>query len=564
MLFDDPAKFMEDQLAGFLELYSDRLAGVEGGVVVSDVADRDQVAVVVGGGSGHYPAFSGLVGPGLAHGAVVGNIFTSPSARWAANVGRAADTGRGVVFAFGNYAGDVMNFGLAKQRLVAEGIDVRMVLVTDDIASANEPEKRRGIAGDFSVFKVLGATAAEGLGIDAVEAAGIRANAATRTLGVAFSGCTMPGAQEPLFQVPQGHLGLGLGIHGEPGIEDVPLMRAEQLARLFVDRILAEAPSEAGNRVAAILNGLGTTKYEELFLLWGKVSQELAARGLEVVQPEVGELVTSLDMGGCSLTLMWLDDDLERWWTADAYAPAFRKVSSALPKKSLASAEISTASQMEFAEADAAAQKLATDIRTVAESIATMLAENEDELGRIDAVAGDGDHGRGMLRGINAALQVLKELPEYAGPGPVLGAAGQAWADDAGGTSGVLWGAALEAAGARLENAMYYDAEVAAGVVQAFAQSMVDLGGAHEGDKTLLDSLLPFVQSLEKALHCGVELPQAWSAAAADATAAAADTAQMTPKVGRARPLAAKSLGTPDAGATSMAMIVNRIADHLK
>ncbi len=564
VLFDDPAKFMEDQLAGFLELYSDRLAGVEGGVVVSDVADRDQVAVVVGGGSGHYPAFSGLVGPGLAHGAVVGNIFTSPSARWAANVGRAADTGRGVVFAFGNYAGDVMNFGLAKQRLVAEGIDVRMVLVTDDIASANEPEKRRGIAGDFSVFKVLGATAAEGLGIDAVEAAGIRANAATRTLGVAFSGCTMPGAQEPLFQVPQGHLGLGLGIHGEPGIEDVPLMRAEQLARLFVDRILAEAPSEAGNRVAAILNGLGTTKYEELFLLWGKVSQELAARGLEVVQPEVGELVTSLDMGGCSLTLMWLDDDLERWWTADAYAPAFRKVSSALPKKSLASAEISTASQMEFAEADAAAQKLATDIRTVAESIATMLAENEDELGRIDAVAGDGDHGRGMLRGINAALQVLKELPEYAGPGPVLGAAGQAWADDAGGTSGVLWGAALEAAGARLENAMYYDAEVAAGVVQAFAQSMVDLGGAHEGDKTLLDSLLPFVQSLEKALHCGVELPQAWSAAAADATAAAADTAQMTPKVGRARPLAAKSLGTPDAGATSMAMIVNRIADHLK
>ncbi|MFD5823723.1 dihydroxyacetone kinase family protein [Nesterenkonia xinjiangensis] len=565
-LFNDPASFMEDQLAGFLDAFSDRLHGVDGGVVSTAPQPSPEVAVVVGGGSGHYPAFSGLVGPGLAHGAVIGNIFTSPSASRACSVGRAADNGRGVIFTFGNYAGDTMNFGLATQRLAAEGIDARVVVVTDDIASAEEPEKRRGIAGDLTVFKVLGAAAAEGLDIDAVEAAGNHANTMTRTLGVAFSGCTMPGAEEPLFQVPEGHLGLGLGIHGEPGIKDVPMLRAEELAALFVERVVAEAPAGAGTRVAAVLNGLGTTKYEELFLVWGTVAALLRDRGYEVVQPEIGELVTSLDMGGCSLTLMWLDEDLERWWTADAYTPAFKRVASALPAGTGARTSVTPqAPQAEIPVAGETGQDLAARVRTAAADLAVLLEEKSEELGRIDAVAGDGDHGRGMLRGILAALAAVEQVPPHAGASQVIRAGGRAWADDAGGTSGVLWGAALEAAAATLDDdADSYSAQDAAAAVRAFQESMQQLGRARVGDKTLLDSLVPFVETLEVAVVAGDPLATAWSEASAEATRAAETTRDLRPAVGRARPLAEKSLGTPDAGAVSMAMILHRLGEHLR
>lgn len=199
---------------------------------------------------------------------MVGNIFTSPSTAQVYSVGRAADQGRGVVFGFGNYAGDTMNFGITADRLRADGIDTRVVVVTDDVASAEQEDRRRGTAGDFTAFKVMGAAAGEGLDLDEVERLGRAANDATRTLGVAFTGCTMPGADAPLFTVPEGHLGLGLGIHGEPGIRDVPMMSAAELAVLLVDELVKAAPPSAGRRVGVLLNGLGTTKYEELFLLW--------------------------------------------------------------------------------------------------------------------------------------------------------------------------------------------------------------------------------------------------------------------------------------------------------
>ncbi|WP_267424078.1 MULTISPECIES: dihydroxyacetone kinase family protein [unclassified Curtobacterium] len=565
-IHDHPEDFAEDQLAGWLALYADRVRGVHGGVVgLPTKGAEPQVAVVVGGGSGHYPAFCGVVGPGFATGAVVGNIFTSPSTAQVYAVAKAADQGRGVVLSFGNYAGDTMNFGLAAERLRAEGIDTRIVVVTDDIASADEESKRRGIAGDFSVFKAMGAAAAEGASLDEVERVGNASNTATRTIGVAFSGCTMPGATEPLFTVPEGHLGLGLGIHGEPGIEDVPLLSATDLASLLVERLLADRPDAAGTRVAPILNGLGDTKYEELFLLWGRVLPLLADAGIEVVEPEVGELVTSLDMGGCSLTLQWLDDELERLWRADAYTPAYRKV--AAPVDALLPAE--AAAEAEEAatvvpDASGASRSAAQTARAAVEAVDALLRDHEEQLGRIDAVAGDGDHGRGMVKGIGAARKAVDALGQEAGVAFVLGRAGDAWAEFAGGTSGVLWGAALEAFGRSLRD----DRETIepADVVeasQAFADSIVHLGGASRGDKTMLDALLPFVDELRSSVASGRSLTDAWQAAAVVSVTEAEATADLRPKVGRARPLAEKSLGTPDAGATSMGMILTRVGEVL-
>lgn len=563
-IFNSPADFSDDQFDGFLDIYADRLRGVAGGAVALR-SGGPQVAVVIGGGSGHYPAFAGLVGTGFATGAVVGNIFTSPSAAQVYSVAKAANQGRGVVLSFGNYAGDNMNFGIAAERLRKEGIDTRVVVVTDDIASSDDEEKRRGIAGDFTVFKVMGAAAAAGLDLDGVERAGRSANAATRTLGVAFSGCTMPGAEKPLFEVPEGHLGLGLGIHGEPGISDEAMPTASALADMLVDKLLVSTPAGAGNKVGVILNGLGTTKYEELFLLWGPVSKRLRDAGLELVDVEVGELVTSLDMGGTSLTLMWLDEELEAFWKADAYTPAYRKQAAPIAAlesfgQDSAEAEQEAVAVPDFSDASA---QLAASVVAGLEIMAATLHQHEQRLGEIDAVAGDGDHGRGMVKGIDAALQAATSVSDGgAGAAWVLQRAGQAWAEKAGGTSGVLWGAALEAAGTSLKNdRLHYSPSDYVAAVHAFADAILELGRATIGDKTLVDAMLPFTQSLAESVAGGRDFTGAWQGAAAVATEQATATAALSPKLGRARPLAAKSIGTPDAGATSLALLVTALAE---
>jgi len=559
-LYNDPAEFAEDQLAGFADLYADRLRTVPGGVVGHRGPDPI-VAVVVGGGSGHYPAFAGLVGPGFASGAVVGNIFTSPSAAQVYSVAKAADQGRGVILTFGNYAGDVMNFGIAADRLRREGIDTRIVLVTDDVASSTIEDQRRGIAGDFAVFKALGAAAATGADIDDVERIGRAANAATRTFGVAFSGCTMPGAHEPLFTIPDRHMGVGLGIHGEPGIHDAPVVPARDLARLLVDGILAERPDGDGDRVGVIVNGLGTSKYEELFLLWNEVRPLLDAAGLTAVDVEVGELVTSLDMGGCSLTLMWLDDELEAMWRADAYTPGYRKQAGALAQLRPATFGAASAEDAAAPEPSAAGSALAALVAGGLHTLQRTLREHEAELGRIDAVAGDGDHGRGMVKGADAAITAIDALVD-AGPGWTLRAAGRAWAAAAGGTSGVLWGAGLEAAGDALTDTRdEYAPDAIVEAVAAFADAILDLGRAEPGDKTLVDALVPFRDVLTAQIATGRSARAAWQEAARAATAAAAETAALRPRKGRARPLAEKSVGTPDAGATSFALIVEALGD---
>lgn len=569
-LYDDPARFAEDMLVGFLDANAPYVVGVPGGVVRASATREGKVAVVVGGGSGHYPAFCGVVGPGFADGAVVGNVFTSPSAAEAASVARAADSGAGVLLTTGNYAGDVMNFDLAVERLRADGVDARYFAVTDDIASApaSEMSRRRGIAGDFTVFKAASAAAEEGYDLDEVVRVAELANARTRTLGVAFDGCTMPGADEPLFTVPAGKMGLGLGIHGEPGVAEQDMPGAGALAHILVERLLAEVPAGAGTRVAVILNGLGRTKYEELFVVWATVSKLLRQAGLEVIEPEVGELVTSLDMAGCSLTLMWLDEELERFWRAPADTPAYRKGVTATmasgPRRTAEAAEAAASSSAPRAETDAEGRACSAQVVAALEAMAGVVVNNATELGRIDAVAGDGDHGRGMVKGTAAAVEAARTaLEQGGGPASVLVAAGDAWAARAGGTSGVLWGAALSALGTRLGDRTAPAAtDVADGVRQAY-EAVLRLGGAQAGDKTMLDALLPFWEVLREAVDEGYGLGDAWARATDAAEEAARQTATLRPRVGRARPLAERSVGTPDPGAVSLAMCCRAVTGVL-
>ncbi|MBC3760240.1 dihydroxyacetone kinase family protein [Quadrisphaera oryzae] len=585
-LFNDPSAFAEDAKAGFCDAFAAYVVDVPGGVVRRRRTRAGKVAVVVGGGSGHYPAFAGIVGPGYADGAVMGNVFTSPSAAEAAAVGRAASGGAGVLLTTGNYAGDVLNFGLAVERLEAEGIPARYVAVTDDVASVGKGAdgRRRGIAGDVPVFKCASAAAEEGMSLDEVVRVAEKTNERTRTLGVAFGGCTLPGAEGPLFTVPEGRMSVGLGIHGEAGIEEVDLPSAAELARTLVEGVLGDAPEGVGvegARVTALLNGLGNTKYEELFVVWKDVARLLGERGLVVVEPEVGELVTSLDMAGCSLTLTWLDEELERLWAAPADTPAYRKGrlvqgaqeaedadgedgSAGAVRSDDEAAADAEAPPLSAGPADEGSRAAGAVVADALAAIADRMAQAEDELGRIDAVAGDGDHGRGMVRGSAAARDAARAAVDAgAGAGTVLQAAGDEWAARAGGTSGVLWGELLGALARRVGDDAAPDAAAVAAGVRAGYERLGELGGAKPGDKTMLDALGPFCDALDTGVAEGQRLREAWARAADRAARAADETKDLTPKVGRARPLAERSKGTPDAGAVSLGMVAQVVAGVL-
>ena len=564
-LFNDPAVFMDEMLQGFFDIYPQYVTSVPGGMVRSEGSDNSKVSVVVGGGSGHYPAFYGVVGRGFADGAVVGNVFTSPSTQDVFNVARAADNGGGVLLITGNYAGDVLNFKQAQDKLNEVGIPTQYLWTTDDIASAskNEKHKRRGIAGSFAVFKVAGAAAQEGSTLEEVFRIATKANDYVSTYGVGFSGCTLPGSDSTLFSVPKGMMELGLGIHGEPGISEGAIPTAEELGKILVQGVLDELKGSQIKRIAVILNGLGATKYEELFVLWNSVSKELKEAGYEIVQPEVGEIVTSLEMAGCSLSIMLLDTELERLWSAPADTPAYKK-SPELTKpnaKRISRHFENVQTNNTQLVASEFSQRTASQISEVFGQLLTMLTSVESELGKIDAIAGDGDHGRGMVKGAKAAYEASQSIVARGGGlSSLFNAIGDSWAEKAGGTSGVLWGAALGSAGKNLDdNAVALSASQIIHLFNEGLKTIQELGKARLGDKTMLDAMQPFCETLSNEYQKGLDLKSAWSIASEVAEKAAKETASLTPKIGRARPLAERSLGHPDAGAISFAMMVQTV-----
>lgn len=566
-IHDGERGFKDHFLEGLVAAYPRYLRQVPGAsaVMAVDAPVPGQVSVITGGGAGHYPAFAGLVGPGLCHGAVVGDVFTSPSASQAFRAIEALDGGAGVLLTFGNYAGDAMNFGLAAEQARAAGIDTRVVLVTDDVASrpVAEAGQRRGIAGGFFVFRAAAAAARRGDALVDVERIAHRANDQTRTFGIALAGCTFPGRAEPLFRVDPDRIALGLGIHGEPGIDTIPWVPARELASILLQPLLRERPSGAV-RARVLVNGLGSSKYEELFVLYRSVHERLLAEGVEPAEVEVGEFVTSLDMAGCSLTLCWIDDELEALLETPAAAPGYRSGTlgvtlAAGVGRSVAGTRTASASAAPPAGGPSPDARAVTDVLG---AIRTALGAAEAELGRLDAVVGDGDHGVGMMRGIEAAVAAAGTATTVAG---ALTAAGAAFGDAAGGASGALWGAGLLAMGRVLGERAAPDAcpgvsEMRAALVEAL-EVVQRLGGAVVGDRTLVDALVPFVEAFPPRM---ASLADAWAVALPAMRAAVNGTAQLVPRKGRAATHGTHALGTVDAGARSLGIALEAVGDALR
>lgn len=300
-------------------------------LVRADMPKAGRVGIVTGGGSGHMPGFLGYVGEGLCSGVAVGNVFSSPSAEQIFETTRAVNGGAGVLYVYGNYGGDVFNFDLAADLAEPEGIEIRTVVLTDDVASAprERAEDRRGVAGMVFAFKCAGAAAERGDSLAEVARICAKANAQCRTMGVGLSPTILPAAGKPTFILPEGQMEIGIGIHGEPGTHRGALETADQIADRLTGEILRDLDAAKGARVAVLVNGLGATPLEELYLLYRRSASLMEQAGLTVARSYVGEYVTSLEMAGASITVMLLDDELEALLAAPARSPFFREWSQA-------------------------------------------------------------------------------------------------------------------------------------------------------------------------------------------------------------------------------------------
>jgi phosphoenolpyruvate---glycerone phosphotransferase subunit DhaK len=323
---NDPVDFVDEMLDGIYRAHPQLTYVAEDmRCMVTAKPRTGKVGLATGGGSGHLPLFLGYVGEGMLDGAAVGGVFQSPSAEQMYEVTKHIDQGAGVVYIYGNYTGDIINFDMAAELADLDGIKVTQVVGNDDIASSivGEEHKRRGVAGIFFVFKAAGAAAAEGLSLDEVTRIADKARLRTRTIGVALSSCVVPEIGHATFSIGPDEMEIGMGIHGEPGISRKKLAPADSVIDEMMERVFAEQSFCDKDEVAVLVNGLGGTPREELYILFRRVSQLLGMRGVQAKHVWIGEFATAMEMAGASISILHLDDELDRLIGAPADTPFF-------------------------------------------------------------------------------------------------------------------------------------------------------------------------------------------------------------------------------------------------
>ncbi|GAA0499188.1 dihydroxyacetone kinase subunit DhaK [Salinibacillus aidingensis] len=328
-IVNDPNKVVEEMLQGFVAAHPDDVKQLPGTTVIArkDAPVSNKVGLVSGGGSGHEPAHAGYVGEGMLDAAVAGEVFTSPTPDQVFEAIKAVDGGSGVFLVIKNYTGDVMNFEMAAEMAEAEGIKVQQVVVNDDVAveDSSFTTGRRGIAGTIFVHKIAGAKAAQGASLDEVKAVADKVVANVRSIGMALTPCTVPAAGEPSFVLEEDEMEVGIGIHGEPGIERKKITSADDIATELTEKVLDDMNLTGGEEIAVMVNGLGATPEMELYIVNRKVNELLSDKGIKIYDSFVGEYMTSLEMAGCSVTLLKVDQELKKLLEADSKAPAFRR-----------------------------------------------------------------------------------------------------------------------------------------------------------------------------------------------------------------------------------------------
>nr|WP_281404401.1 dihydroxyacetone kinase family protein [Pyxidicoccus fallax] len=562
-LVNSPRAVVREMLEGFVALAPGQALLEEETVVVradtpADAGQR-KVAVISGGGSGHEPAHAGYVGAGMLDAAVAGDVFTSPSTDAVLAAIRAVAGPAGALLVVKNYTGDRLNFGLAAELARAEGIPVETVVVADDVALHDtvEPARRRGIAGTVLVHKVAGALAASGAPLAEVARQAAAAAAALGTMGVALGPCTVPAAGRPGFTLGEDELELGLGIHGEQGVRRVPMQPADALVDTLLTTIVEDRRINSGDRVVLLVNGLGGTPPMELAIVTRRALAVLRGAGVRVERAWSGTFLSALEMPGCSLSLLKVDDARLAWLDAATTAPAWPGAGRVAEQRAPRTVSVAQAKPVEAGEARPGMDHFKKAVLAVA----TALDVAESRLTALDSAAGDGDLGISLVRGAEA----IRALPEssWTSPSRALTAMGGALRRAIGGSSGPFYATALLRAARRLSEGKT-DAAAWAEAFSLAVDAVSELGGARPGDRTMLDALKPAADAFAGAVKAGQSPADAWAACVREAEQGADATSRMQPRLGRASYLGERALGVPDAGAAAVVVWLKALTPYIQ
>ena len=324
-IINSPDDFVKESINGLVNSYPDiyNFASETEKVVTRTKKATNKVGLVSGGGSGHLPLFTGYVGKGLLDSCAIGNVFASPSVDEISIAIKNADSGKGVICIYGNYGGDVMNFDMANEMLELEGIKSESIVVADDVASAtiNEKEKRRGVAGMIYVFKIAGSIAETGTDFDEVKRIAIKTNENIKTMGIALTPCILPQAGKPTFEIGDDEMEIGMGIHGEPGIRRGKLKSANEITDELFEKLISDGKFSKGDKVSILVNSLGATPHEELFIVTNRLKNNFDSKNVDITKSYVGRYATSMEMSGLSITILKLDEELEKHLLSTAENP---------------------------------------------------------------------------------------------------------------------------------------------------------------------------------------------------------------------------------------------------
>lgn len=558
-LINAPRAVVREMLEGLADLHPGlALLESENVIVRAEMpaVTRRPVALLSGGGSGHEPAHAGYVGDGMLTAAIAGEVFTSPSVDAVLAGIRAVGGPAGAILIVKNYTGDRLNFGLAAELARADGIPVEEVIVADDVALAGmvANERRRGIAGTVLVHKIAGAAVAAGHSLAEVARLARAAAADVGTMGVALGACTVPAIGRPGFELHADEVELGLGIHGEAGVERVAMMPADVLVERLLSSILSDRQLIAGDRVALLVNGLGGTTPMELAIVARRALAVLRAGGLMVERAWTGTFMSALEMPGVSLSLLRVDEERLALLDAITTAPAWPGAGKIAPR---VLAAVSSSRQTARSSDDEGPADPRLSEALVA--VAAALEAAEGTLTDLDSRAGDGDLGASMLRAAEA-LRALAREPR-SNPATLLAAMADGLRRAIGGSSGPFYAAGLLRAARGLPRsptpsdwARAFDDAVAA---------IGALGGARRGDRTMIDALAPAADAVSRQVRAGAPLGDILNAAALAAETGADATAGMAPRLGRASYLGQRALGVADGGAVAVAIWLRALADRL-
>ncbi|WP_195694774.1 dihydroxyacetone kinase subunit DhaK [Priestia megaterium] len=551
-------------------------------VIKKDQINKSKVSIISGGGSGHEPAHAGYVGKGMLDAAVCGDVFASPSQIQIYQAIKETASDKGTLLVIKNYSGDMMNFKNAAYLAEEDGIQVDYVKVDDDIAVQDSlyTVGRRGVAGTVLVHKIAGAAAERGYDLSKVKEAAESAIAHVKSIGIGLTSCTVPAKGTPTFEIAEDEMEFGVGIHGEPGIRREKIISADELAERTVTSLLKEVGIEDGKgEVAVLINGFGSTPLQELYLLNHSVIRELSRRNVTIARTFVGNYMTAIDMAGASISIMKLDENLKSLLSEECDTPAL-KIKGEVPAVTYdeiigtveapkVSYEVQTNQEYSVVTEN---RLTLNNIIFMVDQMSECIIRNEIPFCELDSHAGDGDFGMSVAKGFKQLKAEWHEILENKSNdiGNFLEACSIVIMEHCGGASGPIWGSAFRAAGKNAESKTELTLTEFAEMIQASVKGIQATGersfgrGAVVGDKTLIDALVPYADTLTSSAVEGESLKYALVKAAEAAVEGAKSTEQIVARMGRAGTVGERSLGYPDAGAHGLGVIFTEVAQVMQ